>query len=213
MSRSARCAVLVVVLVAHGLVVVFLARNTAKRFVTRVEEVVSTHILVPLPVMPPEQEPTTARAPAREPQSARTPAPPRAQPEPITVEPLADEPLPWIDWQASAERAAATVTQPSPYRQFGRPDVMPRGPVRSPSTGRPIGEIYRDGTTGEIRKWISEDCYQVLGSAPPAGVQDDFASHLPSRVMCSLKSKKPRGDLFKDLPAYKRHLLPESRQR
>jgi hypothetical protein len=206
MSRSARCAVLVIVLTAHGFVVVFLARNTAKRVAVRVQEIVSTHILVPVPERPPEPDERTT-------QSARTPAPPRGEPEPITAESSAEDPLPWIDWQASAERAAAAVTQPEPYRRFGRPNVMPEGPVRSPSTGRPIGEVYVDSVTGELRKWISEDCYQVLRSAAPAGVQDDFAKNLPPRIMCSLKSKKPRGDLFKDLPAYKRHLLPESRQR
>jgi hypothetical protein len=212
MSRSARCAVLIAVLVVHGLVIVFLARNTAKRIVTRVQEFVSTDIFTPVPAPLPQPDSPTTRAPAREPQTARAPAP-RAQPEPITIEPPAEEPLPWIDWNASAERAAATVTEPSPYRQFGRPDVMPKGPVRSPSTGRAIGETYTDDVTGEVRRWISEDCYQVVKNAPPAGVQDDFARKLPSRVMCSLKKGKPRGDLFKDLPAYKRHLLPESRQR
>jgi hypothetical protein len=212
MSRSARCAVLLVVLTAHGLAVLFLARNTAKRVVTRVEDVVSTYVVEPLLPRPRvREEPTTPRALARQPQSARAPAPPRSRPEPITIEPPADEPLPWIDWQASAERAASAVTQPSPYRRFGRADVMPDGPVRSPSAGRPRGEIYQDSVTGELRKWVSEDCYQVLREAPRAGVQDDFAKHLPPRIMCSLKSKKPRGDLFKDLPAYKRHLLPESR--
>jgi len=210
MSRSARCAVLVVVLVAHGVAVVFLVRSTAKQVVTLVREIVSTHVFVPIPPPPPEpEEPATSR----EPQSARTSAPRQAESEPITVEPQTDEPLPWVDWQVSAERAAAAVTQPSPYRQFGRPDVMPKGPVRSASAGRPIGEVYVDDVTGEMRKWISEDCYQVLRNAAPAGVQDDFAKHLPPRVMCSRKSKKARGDLFKELPAYKRHLLPESRDR
>jgi hypothetical protein len=206
--------VLVVVLVAHGLAVVFLARNTAKRLALRVQDVVSTHIFVPVPPPPPEpEESTTAQARTQEPQSARTPAPPRAESGPITVEPLTDEPLPWIDWQASAERAAAAVTKPSPYRQFGRPDVMPKGPVRSPSRGRPIGEVYRDDATGLVLRWLSEDCYQVLGSAAPAGVPLPGDEEKPAPVPCSLRSKKPRGDLFKDLPAYKRHLLPESRQR
>lgn len=209
MSRSARCAVFVAVLAFHGLAVVFLARNTAKRIVTLGEDVVRTDISVPVPAPrpEPEEEPPTTRAQVREAQTAH------ARPEPITVEPADEEAAPWIDWQASAERAAQSVTQPSPYRQFGRPDVMPRGPVRSPSTGRVIGETYTDDVTGEVRRWVSEDCYQVVKNAPAAGVQDDFARKLPSRVMCSLKSRKPRGDLFKDLPAYKRHLLPESRDR
>jgi hypothetical protein len=212
MSRSARCAVLVIVLIAHGLVVVFLARNTAKRVVTRVQEIVSTHIFVPVPVQPPEPDALPTER-AREPQAARAPARPRGESEAIAVEPLADEPLPWIDWQASAERAAQSVTKPSPYRRFGRPDVMPKGPVRSPSRGRPIGEVYRDDATGQVVRWLSEDCYQVLGSAAPAGVPLPGAESKPAPVLCSLKSRKPRGDLFKDLPAYKRHLLPESRER
>jgi hypothetical protein len=204
MSRSARSAVLVTVLAFHVLAVAFLVRTTATRVIERVADIVSTDVFVPVPeILPQTDEPPAAREPAREPQTARTPAPPRAQEESTAIE------APWVDWHAAAERAAQAITRPNTYRPVGRPEIT-LGPVRSPSTRRPVGEVYRDDATGQVIRWLNEDCYQVVGTVT-AGVPPAGAVPAPARIMCSGKSKEARGDLFKDLPSYKRHRLPEPR--
>jgi hypothetical protein len=108
-----------------------------------------------------------------------------------------------IDWNAEAQRAARAVTSTPSVRNFGRIPEAPfwLGPVPS-LPKRHAGEQDRlDG--GDSIFWVSDRCY-VVSSIPLLGMPDILERSMSTRTVCKDDSD-PQGDLFKDLPAYKKH--------
>jgi len=106
-----------------------------------------------------------------------------------------------IDWGAEAERAAAAAIEAKKFREFGQHGSAQSAPqVRAPA--HQAGEQYRL-ETGEWIVWVSDRCYIVSGP-PPLGMPDVIARSIPARRVCQGDSG-PRGDLFRDLPAYERY--------
>jgi hypothetical protein len=108
-----------------------------------------------------------------------------------------------IDWAAEGRRAAAGVTGPHQFREFGRtPGTGPgQGPRRS-APAHEAGEQYRD-EFGEWIVWVSDRCY-LVSDTPTLAMPWILARSIPSRVVCQADSE-PRSDLFKDLPAYRKY--------
>jgi hypothetical protein len=106
-----------------------------------------------------------------------------------------------IDWVAEARRAAAAVTGARKVREFGRnPADSGPAPLRSPA--HQAGEQYRT-EDGAWIVWVSDRCY-IVSEVPPLGLPQVLARSIPTRTVCPGDSE-PRGDLFKDLPAYKKY--------
>ena len=108
-----------------------------------------------------------------------------------------------IDWTAEAERAARAAIATPHARSFGE---MPQAPdwVRSaPSSPKHYaGEQYRFAT-GESIVWVSERCF-IVSEPPPLGMPDVFARSVVTSTVCQPPPGPREGELFKDLPAYKK---------
>jgi hypothetical protein len=106
-----------------------------------------------------------------------------------------------IDWSAEAQRAAAAATIAPNAREFGRPAwAGPEQGLPHSAPAHMAGDQYRD-QEGQWIAWVSDRCYLVSG-VPPLGLPDVLARSIPTRTVCQGDSA-PRGDLFKDLTAYR----------
>ena len=122
----------------------------------------------------------------------------------ITV-PLPEAPagLASIDWDAAARRAAAAT--PAPARPLDRnPAAAAAPPPATPAVAEHhAGEEYR-GPDGSTQVWVSDRCF-VVTSPPPLGAPDVIGRAIPTRTVCKGDPGWSRGDLFRDLPAYRRY--------
>ncbi len=115
---------------------------------------------------------------------------------------------PSIDWDAEARRAAGAVTAaPAQVREFGQIPQAPSwlGSTRAASAHQ-AGDQYRL-ETGEWVIWVSDRCY-ILSQPAPLGMPDVFAHSLGTQMACQAPPGPPPGELFKDLPAYKKYHPP-----
>jgi hypothetical protein len=138
-------------------------------------------------------------------------SPPIASPEPISLT------LPVltgmrsggraIDWNAAAGAAAAAVLRRRKRITFGFPpggkSAITLGIPSAPSPAHHAGESDRT-PDGRDTEWISDRCY-IVSDPPPPG-EPDFLKHARvSRGGCLPPPEADPGELFKNLPAYKKH--------
>jgi len=106
-----------------------------------------------------------------------------------------------IDWAAEAQREGTAIPQAPMATAFGQsPHGDDEGKALQSAPAHYAGQQYRD-EFGESIVWVSNRCYIVSENAPldvPRG------SNL-TRTICLGDSGQPRGDLFKDLPAYAKY--------
>jgi hypothetical protein len=111
-----------------------------------------------------------------------------------------------IDWIAEAERAARAAIAAPRARAFGEipraPDWAKSAPA-PPSPKHEFGEQYRLAT-GELMVWVSDRCF-IVSEPPPLGMPDVIARSLGTRMGCQPPAGPQEGELFKDLPAYKKY--------
>jgi hypothetical protein len=135
--------------------------------------------------------------------------------EALPIEPFALPPIPPpdvelpgevhapIDWLAEAGRAAEAATAAPLTRSFGK---MPQAPLwlGSSHSGptHQAGDQYRL-ETGEWIVWVSDRCY-IVSEPAPLGMPDVLARSRGTHTVC-LPSAGAAGELFKDLPAYRKH--------
>lgn len=133
---------------------------------------------------------------------------PRVPPSQIRAESRQGTP---IDWSAEAERAASDAISRPSTRSFGE---FPRAPdwLRSvPSSDKHhAGEQYQLGR-GESVVWVSNRCF-VVSEPPPLGMPDVFARSLGTHTSCQGPTGPREGELFKDLPAYRKSHPPAGLQ-
>jgi len=157
---------------------------------------------------------TTAASPPKPPQARRTKtlssrtSTPRTSVEALApIEPsaaamsVAPAGAP-IDWWKEGERVVRERTRAAaPPVQDGRIDLHIESSRDAPA--HHAGESYRD-EYGDAVVWVSEKCY--IESAPPLpGTPPVFAAARTTRTVCPGASNAPRGDLFKDVPAYRKY--------
>jgi hypothetical protein len=109
-----------------------------------------------------------------------------------------------IDWLAEAGRAAEAATAAPHTRSFGEIPQAPSwlGSSHSAPTHW-AGEQYRL-ETGEWIVWVSGRCY-IASEPPPLAMPDVFARSLGTHTVCQAPPGPREGELFKDLPAYKKY--------
>jgi len=111
-----------------------------------------------------------------------------------------------IDWLAAARQATATVLARKPKAAFGFPGhAAPFQALKGSSDDSPphAGESYRTHTGREVQ-WVSRHCYLMSAPAQP-GAPQIVRGTRPLTVTCKPSGGSSTGDLFKSLPAYKRH--------
>lgn len=127
--------------------------------------------------------------------------PPTAPPPQISVQSGAGTS---IDWTAAAERAARTAIAAPRARSFGEIPQAPDWVRSAPSSPKHYaGEAYRL-ETGESIVWVSDRCF-IVSEPPPLGMPDVFARSLGTRMGCQAPPGPRKGELFKNLPAYRKY--------
>jgi len=108
-----------------------------------------------------------------------------------------------IDWTVEAERAAAALSNAPKPREFG---AFPRADSQEmpahPTPAHHAGEQYRD-PYGNTVVWVSDRCY-VVSERAALGMPGVLAQSRPTHTVC-VDPRGPEGELFKDLPAYKKY--------
>jgi hypothetical protein len=123
----------------------------------------------------------------------------------ITIDPSAapvNNVGPLVDWAQEAQDVAAGIAKKSSAES--RHDTAPAPTPRSPYTPPPVhhkGEQYPTGD-GQWIVFVSDDCYQVSKSI--TSVTNATNNGMGLQTYCNRRSKTPRGDLFEQLPAYKK---------
>jgi hypothetical protein len=129
------------------------------------------------------------------------PLPPMTPSDAITEIPAADgnDPGKAIDWPQEAHDAAArfaergnnepTAAEPTAISPFPRAAPHHKGEQIPTAEGRSM-------------VFVSEDCYQF--SKEITYIENKTNAGKKIQTYCNRRSKTPRGDLFKQLPAYKR---------
>ena len=197
MGRSRTGAVAAVIALHVALLAALFRATWVSRGV--VEEPVAL-TLVPLPRFVPAavQELPAARQPVRN-HSITRPLPPTTATPPVSGEPPAAP----VDWSEAARRAVAASAVP--------PDPSPAASVRSgPAAAAATAFGLQPHTAGEQwqgpgGQWVvfgSDRCYQLSGGAPLD--PNTPRTGLGVQTYCLDTEGAPRGDLFKDLPAYQK---------
>ncbi|MGH8217508.1 MAG: hypothetical protein ACREUT_02905 [Steroidobacteraceae bacterium] len=165
---------------------------------------VSTLIWLPLPAARPERaKPRELKRPRALPRNPRASVESLAPIMPSTAPIAAPRARAPVDWWAEAERvvrdrlrSAEQASAPS-----GRIDLHIGSRVDAPA--HYAGESYRDELGGKI-VWVSGKCY-IESDPPLPGTPPVLAATRGTRTVCPGASSAPRGDLFKDLPAYRKY--------
>jgi len=111
---------------------------------------------------------------------------------------------PSTDWAAEAERAARAAVAAPRTRSFGEMPTAPDWVHSAPTSPKHYaGEAYRLAT-GESIVWVNDRCF-VVSEPPPLGTPDVFARAFSTRMGCQAPPGPREGELFKDLPAYKKY--------
>lgn len=106
-----------------------------------------------------------------------------------------------IDWAGEAQSVAAAVAAKPVNPRLN--DEAPPLPPKSIFPEAPAHHAGEEFTTvsGERAVFVSDNCYQVSKTQLPNASNTGMANP----TYCIGKSKTPRGDLFDQLPAYKKY--------
>jgi hypothetical protein len=200
--RPSRYGVLLVVLAFHVTMIAFLVASSKT-----LRLLLPTATLIEVPFLPP----TTA-------QRVRTntsPSPPldmtRVTPSVDATLSLSPELVPAvgtfgvpIDWADQAHTVADSIAANTDARESRlAPDLTtPQKSIFPEPPAHHAGEQHRLDT-GEWIVFISDNCYQISSSIPAVPTAPD--NGIGQSTFCLDSSNTPRGDLFDQLPAYKRY--------
>lgn len=153
------------------------------------------------PTIPPPPNLTNRRK-----KNPETPAPPPPDAlEVVTPSPTSAVAGPPIDWSQEAHNTAASIATGGPISN----DTNPAAPSNSPFAAPPPHHKGEQIPTADGRwiVYVTDDCYQVSKSM--TDITNATNNGMGLQTYCTRRSKKPRGDLFDQLPAYKK-LHPEN---
>jgi hypothetical protein len=107
-----------------------------------------------------------------------------------------------IDWAREAQSVAATMASkqaPADRNGAGEELRAPKSMFPEPPAHHAGDEITMP--SGERAVFINDSCYQIASSQPANASNNGMVNP----TYCVGKSNTPRGDLFEQLPAYKKH--------
>ncbi len=130
--------------------------------------------------------------------------PPIAPPESLTAVPLnsaSDLTGPPVDWSQEAHDAAMSMAKASPPTDR----TIPAPSSNSPFAQVPLHHKGEQIPTADGRwlVFVSDNCYQVSKSI--THITNATNTGVAIQTYCTRKSKTPRGDLFEQLPAFKKN--------
>jgi hypothetical protein len=202
MSKSSRPRYVAIGIVGALHVLILEALIHAPRQPAATEDTVwSTLFFVPPAVVQPPVSSQSKHAAALAPPQLRMPAAEVAQP--ITIAPDSTPPRAAVDWTSALRGTASAIAS-----QGGAGDAAHGA---SPSSAFPTVHHHAYGEyskleTGETVVWVSDHCF-VVSEPPILGAANAFAHSALTHTQCE-RNPDSRSDLFKDLPAYKKHNEP-----
>jgi hypothetical protein len=118
----------------------------------------------------------------------------------VTPNSASDVAGPPIDWSLEAHNAAASIARSAPALT----DTVPAPSSNSPFAAPPAHHKGEQIPTADGRwiVYVTDDCYQVSKSM--TSITNAINNGMGLQTYCTRHSKKPRGDLFDQLPAYKK---------
>jgi hypothetical protein len=107
---------------------------------------------------------------------------------------------PPIDWSEEAHKAAASLARSTPAPN----DMKAAPPSNSPFALPPAHHKGEQIPTadGQWMVFVTDDCYQLSKSI--TSITNATNNGMSLQIYCNRRSNKPRGDLFDQLPAYKK---------
>lgn len=196
-STPRRAIAFAAVLALHEVGLLVLVEFRSKSPPPAAHDFISTLILLPTQSSPATRAPNQPLQPV----NTRIDSTPPQLPIPDSGEIPSNTPRRGIDWAAEAQREGTAITQRPNAIEFGQ---LPHGDDEEKSfqstPAHYAGQQYRD-EFGESIVWVSNHCYVVSENARfdvPRGSN-------PTRTICVGDTGQPRGDLFKDLPAYTKY--------
>jgi hypothetical protein len=198
-GKAQRLMVLCIVAALHIAVGAFLVAS----FRTRLSFPTARGIeWVYLPSVVPERPPpmpVVAKNTQKPAQSARVPLP-RSSPPTFSVVPLEGtlQSAPSVDWAEQARLVAAE--QPKNDLAGMASGPLPKSPFAPPPIHHSGEEFVT--ATGDHGVFINAHCYQV--SKTISDFSNGISNGMGTQTYCISPSNNPRGDLFDQLPAYKK---------
>jgi hypothetical protein len=118
----------------------------------------------------------------------------------VTPDSTSDVAGPPVDWSREAHNAAASIAKGAPAHNDTNPAVQSNSPFAAPPAHHKGEQIPTED--GRWIVYVTDDCYQVSKSM--TSVTNATNNGMGLQTYCNRRSNKPRGDLFEQLPAYKK---------
>jgi hypothetical protein len=185
--------------VLHVAVLAALVIAVKTRFLTTPPSAPIELLILPqyaAPIVPPLPTPSD-----RHKKVAANLAPPPDALTNITPNSASDVAGPSIDWSEEAHNEVANLAKDAPTLN----DTIAAPPSQSPFAAPPAHHKGEQIPTGDGRwiVYVSDNCYQVSKSI--TAITNATNTGVGTQTYCNQKSRLPRGDLFKQLPAYKKY--------
>jgi hypothetical protein len=188
-----------------GVLVLHVAVLTGLVIAAKTRKAMPTATPIELLVVPPKAAPAAPPPPTlaerRKKVSALSVPPP---PDALTVTTPNSTPEmagPPIDWSQEAHDVAASIARSAPALEETRPRILSNSPFAAPPTHKKGDQVPT--ADGRWMVFVSEDCYQL--SKEITHITNATNTGVKIQTYCNRKSKEPRGDLFNQLPAYKKY--------
>jgi len=108
---------------------------------------------------------------------------------------------PPIDWSKEAHDVAAKIARSAPALEEVRPPILSNSPFVAPPAHHRGEQIPT--ADGRSMAFVSDNCYQL--SKDLTHITNATNTGVAIQTNCNRRSKEPRGDLFNQLPAYKKN--------
>lgn len=146
--------------------------------------------------------PTTPTSSDRRKKLTAAPLPP--PPDALTAttpNPTSEVAGPPVDWSQEAHNVAENIARGAPALDETKPFARSNSPFAEPPAHHKGEQIPT--ADGRWMVFVSENCYQL--SKDITHITNATNTGAIIQIYCNRRSKEPRGDLFKQLPAYKKH--------
>lgn len=199
-GKESRYLVVCLVLAAHVVIVSVLVFSAKTRIAFPTEQSIELLHLPPrldAAKPPPPTQTATATAAAIRP-ARPEPAPPvPTQSLSVVTVPTGGTVAPSIDWAQQAHDVAAATANTAPAPPG---NATPKSPFAPPAAHHSGDEFVT--ATGDHAVFINEHCYQV--SKTFADAPNGISNGMGTQTYCISPSNTARGDLFEQLPVYKK---------
>jgi hypothetical protein len=162
-------------------------------------------IPIELLVLPQNVAPTVPPTPTSSDRRKRVTAALRSPPpDALTVttpNPTSEVAGPLVDWSQEAHNVAENIARTVPALDETKPFARSDSPFAEPSAHHKGEQIPT--ADGRWMVFVSDNCYQL--SKEITHITNATNTGVKIQTYCNRRSNEPRGDLFNQLPAYKRH--------